>query len=94
MECLHNPVLEVIIHVDQHVGVGDQIDLGRRSDVVEKYNLEVALELWRHDPPHVLIAAKAMGEHHTPFTPPADVDVVSRQYIHVWVWSLIAAVQV
>ena len=30
MECLHDPVLEVVVHIDQHVAAGDQIDLGKR----------------------------------------------------------------
>jgi hypothetical protein len=50
--------------------------------MVEGDNLEVALELRRNKPPHILVAAEAMGEHHAPTTAPPHVDVISSQYIH------------
>jgi CRP/FNR family transcriptional regulator, cyclic AMP receptor protein len=50
--------------------------------VVEKNNLEIVLEFGRYKAPHVLIASKAMGEHHSADTPAAHMDVVSRQDIH------------
>jgi hypothetical protein len=35
-----------------------------RADMVEKDSLKPGLERWRHMPPHVLVAAKSMREHH------------------------------
>ena len=36
------------------------------ADVSEKHDLEIVFEFGRHETPHVLIAAKAMGKNHRP----------------------------
>ena len=63
---------------------------GLVAHVIEQHDLEVALELRRYETPHILVAAEAMSEHHSPVTAPTYMDVVSRHHIHVD--SLIVAV--
>src|SRR5581483_816566 len=54
-----------------------------RTDVIEQNNAIPILERRRHEPPHVLIAAKTVGEQHRlPFGPAGGDDVVPSNHIH------------
>jgi len=56
---------------------------GAGADVVEKHNLEVIFELGRHETPHVLIAAEAVRENHSPVAASTHVDIVSCQDVQL-----------
>jgi hypothetical protein len=51
--------------------------------MVEQDDAVVILEGWRHEAPHVLIAAEPMSEDRRPaLRVAADLDVVAAQYVH------------
>ena len=54
------------------------------ADMVEQHDLEVPFELRRHEPPHVLIAAEAVGEDHGSVAGATDVHVVPFDYACHW----------
>ena len=47
------------------------------ADVIEKDRDEVLFERWRHEPPHVLVAAEPVREDHGPVAGAANMHVVS-----------------
>ena len=53
-----------------------------RADMVEKDNPKSILERRRHAPPHVLIAAKSVGEHHPRGTGAGGTNVVAKELTH------------
>src|SRR3982075_135599 len=48
--------------------------------MVEEHDLEVPFELRRHEPPHVLVAAEAVGENHGSVPGAANVHIVPFDY--------------
>jgi hypothetical protein len=53
-----------------------------RTDMVEKDDAMIGLEGRRHEAPHVLVAAEAMGEHHGGRAAAAHFGVVPLQSRH------------
>ncbi len=50
-----------------------------RAHVVEAHHAIVVLECGRHEAPHVLVAAEAVGEEHGGGTAPGDAHVVAEE---------------
>ena len=49
------------------------------TDVIEKHHFKFVFEFWRHEAPHVLVAAEAVGENHSSVAVSTHLDVVSCQ---------------
>ena len=50
------------------------------ADVIEQDRAEVLLERRRHEPPHVLIAAEPVREHHGALAGPPRLHVVTHDH--------------
>jgi hypothetical protein len=60
------------------VFVGSEVGASS-PNVIKKHNFEIVFELGRNETPHVLIAAEAVGENHSPVAVTTNADVVSNQ---------------
>ena len=50
--------------------------------MIEQDGPESIFEGRLHEPPHVLIAAEAVGKHHGPLARSANMDIISFHYTH------------
>jgi hypothetical protein len=78
--------LDYVIRVGGEAGVLLRIigaEVGpARTYVVEEDNAELVLERRSHVPPHILITAESVREHHRRGTSAADLDVVANDGGH------------
>ena len=94
------PDAELFSQVDDVLGIAIQIGVffrliggqirAARADLIEQNGLEPRLERGGHQPPHVLVAAEAVGEHHGAGVRTAGDDIMALRDRHGFLPQLIS----